>query len=810
MLSSLSKLAPPRDPLLFDIRLKSTDHDVLLLKGKQDEASSVLLSGKIVLSVLEPTQIKALSLRLVGKLRLNIPITHVINGVNAKKYLKYEKRIFNYNWDEFHMDHFFDNLYENYGKSNLSPSGRSSPVNIGPSPDGSSGTTTSSSSSTGLTTSKRNKSNSSLLSLGSNSNYHTLAQGNYEFPFSTVLPGSLTESVEGLPNATVIYKLEAIIERPSGADLVCQKPLRVVRTLSPDAVELSETVAAENSWPNKVEYTLSCPAKSIAIGSATPIYIVIVPLLKGLKLGHIKISLLETSQYLGNFGGVINQDRIVSKMKIKDPIGHLAQLKQKNNNERSTDEFETIDFQDRWEIDTVLNIPPSLSKCTQDCDVYNNIKVRHKLKFSISLINPDGHVSELRATLPIQLFISPFVTVGVKNTKTLELEEDRKTNTKVKDNNSNNNANTSFSSETFFHNDEDEDDEEVIFASAAPEVELHTGSLENNFYATTAISELMTPPNYGKHVYDRLWGEIPVSQTPISTRPASPIQNSSISNLLDDTAMDDDLSHLNGSLQNLDLLRDSQVTPVHLSTTNPFRDSQFPTFAISDSDAQFPEEIMDSPSVAPGFDHISRASSFSNLRQASSTSLKKVFEMAELSRLPSYDKALHSDIVEDDLPPTYPNVTDSNYQESQERNNLLNNSNKVVLERPQSVRHRSSSFLSVALRQRSSSRGSNSSNTSLNLLGRNNTDGSLTVPMSNSNSSTSLNKLASSGRKTSFHMTPIPLPIIRQDREEEGSKSSYSMQRDMSTSSSKARQRATSFPAFMNMFSKKDQSEQLQ
>lgn len=805
MFSSLSKLSPPRDPLLFDIRLKSTDHDVILLKGKQDEASSVLLSGKIVLSVLEPTQIKALSLRLVGKLRLNVPITHMINGVNAKKYLKYEKRIFNYNWDEFHMDHFFDDLYENYGKSNFSLSGRSSPLNIGPSQDSNSGSNSSSSNT--LTASKRTKSNSSLLSMGNGSNYHTLAQGNYEFPFSTVLPGSLTESVEGLPNATVIYKLEAIIERPSGSDLICQKPLRVVRTLSPDAVELSETVAAENSWPNKVDYTLSCPAKSIAIGSATPIYIVIVPLLKGLKLGNIKISLLETSQYLGNFGGIINQDRIVSKMKIKDPIGHLAQLKQKND-DRSTDNFEPIDFQDRWEIDTVLNIPPSLSKCTQDCDVYNNIKVRHKLKFNISLINPDGHVSELRATLPIQLFISPFVTVGVKNTKTLELEEDRKTNTKVKDINSNNNANTSFSSETFFHNDEDRDDEEVIFASAAPEVELHAGSLENNFYATTAISELMTPPNYGKHVYDRLWGEIPVSQTPISTRPTSPVHNSSVSNLLHDTTMDDDLTHLNGSLQNLGLLRDSQVTPVHLSTTNPFRDSQFPTFAISDSDAQFPEEIMDSPSVAPGFDHISRASSFSNLRQASSTSLKKVFEMAELSRLPSYDKALHSDTVEDDLPPTYPNFTDNSFQESQEKNNILKNSNKVILEKPQSVRHRSSSFLSVALRQRSSSRGSNSSNTSLNLLGRNNTEGSLSVPMSNSNSSISLNKLASSGRKSSFNMVPIPLPIIRQDREEEGSKSSYSMQRDMSTSSSKARQRATSFPAFMNMFSKKDQSEQ--
>lgn len=390
MLSSLSKLSATnaRDPLLFDIRLKSTDHDVLLLKGKQDEASSVLLAGSIVLSVSEPIQIKGLSLRLIGKLRLNIPTTYCINGVNTKKYLKFEKRVFTYNWDEFNMDDFFDNMYDNYGKVKSNVSGRTSPINI--SQNGGSSTLNGH-----LATPKRNRSSSSLLSLGSASNnYRTLLQGNYEFPFSTVLPGSLTESVEGLPNATLIYKLEAVLERPKISDLVCQKPLRVVRTLSPDAVELSETVAAENSWPNKVDYTLSVPAKSIAVGSATPIYIVIVPILKGLKLGHIKISLLETSQYLGNVGGIIHQDRIVSKVKLKDPLGHIAQIKGREarvkSGEQHPDDLYEIDFQDRWEIDTVLNIPPSLSKCTQDCDIFNNIKVRHKLKFSISLINQSG------------------------------------------------------------------------------------------------------------------------------------------------------------------------------------------------------------------------------------------------------------------------------------------------------------------------------------------------------------------------------------------------------------------------------------
>ena len=70
---------------------------------------------------------------------------------------------------------------------------------------------------------------------------------------------------------------------------------------------------------------------------------------------------------------------------------------------------------DQWQIDTIINIPSSLSKCTQDVDLSTNVRVRHKLKFNIGLINPDGHTSELRATLPIQLFISPFVTVRGNN-----------------------------------------------------------------------------------------------------------------------------------------------------------------------------------------------------------------------------------------------------------------------------------------------------------------------------------------------------------------------------------------------------------
>ena len=124
-------------------------------------------------------------------------------------------------WNNIDIQDYFQNLYDNYGsqKSILSRNNSSSSLS-------------------GLQ--KKAKSTSSLISLtgSSGSNSHILVQGNYEFPFSAILPGSVTESVEGLPNASVIYKLQATIGRSKFAtDLICKRHLRFVRTLTPDAVE---------------------------------------------------------------------------------------------------------------------------------------------------------------------------------------------------------------------------------------------------------------------------------------------------------------------------------------------------------------------------------------------------------------------------------------------------------------------------------------------------------------------------------------------------------------------------------------------
>lgn len=69
-----------------------------------------------------------------------------------------------------------------------------------------------------------------------------LGADNYEFPFDIILPGSLPESVEGLHDTWVTYRFKAEIGRKYAKDIHVRKPLRIIRTLDPSALELSHVM----------------------------------------------------------------------------------------------------------------------------------------------------------------------------------------------------------------------------------------------------------------------------------------------------------------------------------------------------------------------------------------------------------------------------------------------------------------------------------------------------------------------------------------------------------------------------------------
>ncbi|AAS52093.1 ADR172Cp [Eremothecium gossypii ATCC 10895] len=561
---------------LFDIRLNSCQDGVLVLKGSADEASSILLSGTIVLSILEPLHVKQLRLGLYGTLRMDFEVAHDTPKGTVMKPVGYDRNVY---------EHIWDNIDVNSPQANQEFPGMADRSRSSPSLPKQRGKLTASRSLMNIHTTSRST--------------RVLAEGNYEFPFSAVLPPTLTESVEGLPEASITYKLIARLERGKlNNDYICRKHIRVVRTMTPTSVELSETVAVANTWPGKLDYSLSIPSRAVAIGTNVPLDMILVPYVKGLKLGTVKASIVENLTFATPYGGSKAEERTVSKIKLSDPLGHLSGEPDSH-------------AEDRWDLSMTIAVPPSLSKCCQDCTILNNIKVRHKVKLVISLVNPESHISELRATLPIQLFISPYVTVGVKSSVKPSIN-------------------------TASENDE----EDTLFANVkASEDDLDPVS--------------QPPPDYASHIYDRLWSGIPIRDTPVISPALTPSVVAAPSQSLN-------MEDLQEGLEQLQMQQVSGCcSPGCGSVTAQLHEAPKPLAALgSDHDpgVQRVQNGMASPDMAssPRVHHISAVTSSEDVGAVPSSA----WELNSMSKVPSYKKLVWSELSGSELPPAYFNVQD--------------------------------------------------------------------------------------------------------------------------------------------------------
>ncbi|KAL1990050.1 hypothetical protein VTN49DRAFT_6631 [Thermomyces lanuginosus] len=230
----------------------------------------------------------------------------------------------------------------------------------------------------------------------------TLPADNYEFPFDVVLDGSLPESVEGMHDTWVTYRFKAEIGRKYARDITVRKPLRIIRTLDPSTLELSHAMSVENIWPNKIEYSISTPSKAVIFGTFVRVDFRLIPLLKGLKIGLISSQLIENHEL------TLNPDEPESVSNTHKSTRVVLT----DDYELDPDhQLEIIDeMAEGYQFSRYLNLPKTLTRCLQDTET-RGIKIRHKLKFRVQLHNPDGHTSELRATLPVSIFISPHLAI---------------------------------------------------------------------------------------------------------------------------------------------------------------------------------------------------------------------------------------------------------------------------------------------------------------------------------------------------------------------------------------------------------------
>lgn len=207
------------------------DSDVLALKGTTVDTEPALLSGHVVLTLSEATSIKEINLQFRGKTRV--------------------------------------------------PPSLNEPISLNPS---------------GQTYSLCTYDWSFLE--GEKRHSHTLKAGTHLFPFSLTLGGTLPSSLY-LHSTTspsfISYKLRATAVRPGLAhNLHASHPVALIRSCTVDSLEYQQTLEIENTWPDKLMYTLVLPHRAWAAGDTLTALCKFIPLAKGVRVLSVLTSLNET------------------------------------------------------------------------------------------------------------------------------------------------------------------------------------------------------------------------------------------------------------------------------------------------------------------------------------------------------------------------------------------------------------------------------------------------------------------------------------------------------------------------------------
>lgn len=184
--------------------------------------------------------------------------------------------------------------------------------------------------------------------------------------FELPLPGDLPESVE-YEHAEVYYVLKAEVERPTfSINYHDRKFLRVSRVLLPSSLELTQSMVISNVWVDKLSYDISVPSKVFSLGSIIPITFALTPIAEELQVRSVSCVLKE-------YVTLTAMDH--SKMEGR-VVKHLR------------DEI----FTD-WTKTELLPVPDYNSHEIQVDSYCDLVKIKHKLKFTVSLMNADGHIS---------------------------------------------------------------------------------------------------------------------------------------------------------------------------------------------------------------------------------------------------------------------------------------------------------------------------------------------------------------------------------------------------------------------------------
>jgi hypothetical protein len=231
---------------------------------------------------------------------------------------------------------------------------------------------------------------------------HLLSAGNHSYEFELILPGSLPESTHVAKYYLVQYQLKAIAERSSFLlpNYSTRCDIHLSRQKFSFSTDYLDPIMITNHWADKLDYEISLPTKVYSHGDTIPITIQAIAQSPNLKIRYVSCTFKEymTCRAInGWFNGKNKSHGIIIHYSRNDQENGKGILSYNSQQGNGNDVV--------WSNVMNIKVPDSLEDI--QCDAHNDsVRVRHKLKFTMSIENEDGHISELRAVLPVVIAIT--------------------------------------------------------------------------------------------------------------------------------------------------------------------------------------------------------------------------------------------------------------------------------------------------------------------------------------------------------------------------------------------------------------------
>ena len=164
---------------------------------------------------------------------------------------------------------------------------------------------------------------------GAKGHSHTLKAGRHLFPFQLHLGGSLPSSLftTAMGGASIGYKLRATAARSGFSfahrEIHAELPIYLMRSLSAEALEYQQTLEIENTWPEKLMYSIMIPHKAWAAGDRVTAVVKFSPLVKGARVLNVTTTINEAVKVFGR-AGVQESTRIIATTRHEIVDGHAV------------------------------------------------------------------------------------------------------------------------------------------------------------------------------------------------------------------------------------------------------------------------------------------------------------------------------------------------------------------------------------------------------------------------------------------------------------------------------------------------------